>query len=247
MKTFKDYQFIITVLTAVVLYILVPSCKQLNDPDAPGKSDFQISAKYDSIRSYKNGGGIFVLKVSATSAFSGKVQLNIESDAALNAHLSKSEISNPDSVFDITIAPTSQADASLYSIKVTASSGSIVRTKEIKVRIYEWSENLEDATKKLLEFRPWILQYAKSYDTVFSVQDDVYSTYPETLVVEHYTYLTSKYEVRLCYHVMFPPDDWSMLWIRNRNNYEPEFVLRRNTDASINVKSVSDYPIMYGY
>ena len=48
---------------------------------------FEIEAKYSYIRSYPEGGGIFIIKMTPKNDFSGYVSLQINTDSNLNAQL----------------------------------------------------------------------------------------------------------------------------------------------------------------
>jgi hypothetical protein len=74
-----------------------------------------------------------------------------------------------------------------------------------------------------------------------------YLTYPMHLIVEHWTFLSTAWEVRLCRHIMIPPHDWSMILFRRLGTLEPVLAARRETDGSIHQIPVSEYPVLYGF
>lgn len=229
-----------------LLFYVITSCQTDKNPVVPDKGDYQLIAKYDSIRSYPKGGGIFVIKMVTDEDFSGIVQLRLESEPNLNATF-PAELKKTDSVFDITIAPTEKVTIGVHEINLISKHDGIEKTKTLKVHIYEWGENIENSNSKLDQFKDWIVKNQPGYSEIFSNPLDVYATYPQTLIVEHYTYLTEKHEVRLCYHVMIPPHDWSMLCIRDRKSYNPEACFKRDTEGEISAMEFSEYPILYGY
>jgi hypothetical protein len=222
-------------------------CNDKTTPIVVEEGDYQLVSKYDSIRSYPNGGGIFVLKMIPDENFSGKVDLQLNSDPRLNAIISRSLLEKTDSVFDITINPEQNLVPGVYVIKLITNHAGKQKSKEFKVVVFEWSENSEDANRKFVQFKSWIEHYSSVYKNIFTSYKEIYSTYPQTLIVEHYTFLFSEYEVRLCYHVMIPPYDWSKLCVRNRNKMNPELILVRETDGNIHEIPETDYPSLYGY
>ncbi len=72
-------------------------------------------------------------------------------------------------------------------------------------------------------------------------------TYPEILVVEHWTFLNPTWEMRMCFHVMIPPYDWSMLTIRSRGEWDFQFAAKRESDGTTYEIPVAEYPVMCGY
>ena len=211
------------------------------------RGNYTITSKYDTIRSYPGGGGIFVFKISPGTDFSGKVMLELKADKQLNASLQKDVLNEADTVCDIIIAPNEAISLEKYSIKLTASHGGVEKSKEFHVGIMDWTGNINDAIIKLNEFKTWISENYPDYAGLFDNARLIWSTYPQTLIVEHYTFLTDDYEVRICYHVMVPPSDWSMLSIRKRNSTEALFAAKRETGGIFHTMPVSDYPEMYGY
>ena len=245
-RLIKNSVCLLLVVTLFSAFLGV-GCQSDNNPVNPVDTDFGISAKYDSIRSYPGGGGIFVIKFLPSKVFTGKAQVRIEANSRFNAHLNKSELSSADSVFDVTISPSTSIETGIYYIKLIVTKNKSEISKILKVTVYDWGENIEDANQKFLQFKPWIDKNMSQLSTTFIEFNDTYSTYPQTLVVEHYTYISKDYEVRLCYHVMLPPDDWSMLSIRSRNNFIPDLALKRDTYGNIYPVKLTDYPVLYGY
>ena len=76
-----------------------------------------------------------------------------------------------------------------------------------------------------------------------------YCTYPQTIIVSHYTFLSENWEVRFCHHEMIPPDDWSMILIRQRGEIDAEVSYKEDSSINHSVYEipVSEYPILYGY
>lgn len=243
----KTFTFFSSLFFLVITSILTNGCTTKTTPIVPEEGDFQFVTKYDSIRSYPNGGGIFVLKMIPDQDFAGKINLELNSEVRLNAVLSKSLLEKNDSVFDITLHPDQNLAPGIYVIKLISDYAGKQKSKNLQVEVFEWGGNPEDAEIKFNQFKSWIEQNAPTFENIFTTQKDIYSTYPQTLIVEHYTYLYTEYEVRLCYHVMIPPYDWSKLCIRNRHKMNPELVLVRETNGNIHEIPANDYPYMYGY
>ncbi|MFA6569932.1 MAG: hypothetical protein WCT77_01710 [Bacteroidota bacterium] len=249
MKTQLTISSVLLLFLSSLFLSFISSCSSSNDPVDPVKDagDYTLTAKYDSVKTYPKGGGIFVIKMSPDNNFAGKVRLKIDANSALKAKLSKSELSSKDSVIDIILSPDENINYGSYPIKLIASHKGTERALEMNADIVQWGENINDALEKLYQFRTWIIDNKSQYQNIFDEYVNSYSTYPNILIVEHYTFITEKYEIRLCYHVMIPPYDWSKLWIRSRNKMEPELIVQRQTDGTIFNIPVTEYPIIFGY
>jgi hypothetical protein len=231
-------------------------------------SDFDIIPKYTYIRSYPNGGGIFIIYMKVDLDFSGFVILKLQADENLNAQLQHRILNKYKRTTEITIHPNDLVNITTYQIKLIAThiSPSIdpvsnhheiqslfITNSESKivfldVEMFPWSSgNLPDAIIKRDEFINWLAGGHPEFG-MFSAQDCfAYCTYPQILIVEHWTFLYDKWEMRICYHVMIPPYDWSILWLRNRGDVKPVFAAYRESDGTIFEIPVSEYPIFYGY
>ena len=53
--------------------------------------------------------------------------------------------------------------------------------------------------------------------------------------------------MRICYHVMISPYNWSMLWLRPWGKVDAIFAAKRESDGTTYEISISDYPTYYGY
>jgi hypothetical protein len=102
------------------------------------------------------------------------------------------------------------------------------------------------ATDKMNDFVTWLETEHPELGSFSARNWFVYGTYPQLLIVEHWTFLDEDWEMRVCYHVMIPPYDWSKILLRRRGEWEPLLAVHRETDGTIYEIPVEEYPIM-GY
>jgi hypothetical protein len=118
----------------------------------------------------------------------------------------------------------------------------------LEVEMFDWSsDNLPIAIIKRGELINWLENYHPEFGTFTGKDCYSYVTYPAHLIVEHWTFLYEDWELRICYHVMIPPYDWSMLWLRERGEFEALFAAKRESDGTTYEISIDEYPIFYGY
>ena len=117
-----------------------------------------------------------------------------------------------------------------------------------EVEMFNWnSGNLADAVIKRDEFIGWLEVEHPEFGIFSGENPFAYVTYPAHLIVEHWTFLYDQWEMRICYHVMIPPYNWSMLCLRPRGAFDTLFAAKREYDGTTYEIPVSEYPICYGY
>ena len=249
---------------------------------------FEIESKYSYIRSYPNGGGIFITYMTPKKGFSGYVSLKINADNNLNAKLDRETLDKQSQVAEITIQPNEFIELKTYEIVFTATyfknslheaifncisnireSGLFylisflfdrfniesvferlfnIKKIVLEVEIFDWSSaNLPDVIIKRDELIDWVEASHPEFGTFSSENCFAYITYPAHLIVEHWTFLYEKWELRICYHVMIPPYNWSMLWLRPRGEVDPIFAAKKESDGTTYEMPISEYPTFYGY
>ena len=118
----------------------------------------------------------------------------------------------------------------------------------LEVEVFDWSSgNIGDAVIKRDEFLSWLASEFPEYDGFSDASLVAYVTYPEIFIVEHWTFLYEEWEMRICYHVMIPPHDWSQLCLRRRGQLEPLLAAYCESDGLIYEIPIYEYPILFGY
>jgi hypothetical protein len=213
------------------------------DPDIPDAGRFTISARHDLIRSYPEGGGIFLVRVAPADALPEEISLSIKADAALNARIDLNELNRPSGMAEITIRPEQSTDIEVYPIMVYATRLNTTRTVRLNVEMINWpSGDPQPAMDKRDQFVAWLEAEHPEFGRFSGREWFPYMTYPGILVVEHWTFLDQDWEMRICFHVMIPPYDWSMILLRPRGEWDPIFAARRESDGTIHEIPISDYP-----
>jgi len=174
--------------------------------------------------------------------------LKLECDPALTPVLSTTTATGSDSTVEVVFAPVSTITPGRYPVTLVATHGNKERRIGLHVDVLEWEPVIADESlAKRDEFRDRLVAKNAAYAEIFRTPIRLYCTYPQVLIVEHYTELTEQYECRFCFHVMVPPHDWSMMRIRQRRAASPDLVLRRESDGTIHELPAEDYPTLFGY
>jgi hypothetical protein len=210
---------------------------------------FTIKAKFSYIKSNPNGGGVFIIKLIPRYDFSDNVSLLIDSDELLNPQLTQCFLNENISVSELELRPDRLILPGIYNITLIASNNKISHEISLKVEIINITTS--EPSIQILEKRDEFIEYLHSeYPDMgnFSNQDWYsYMTYPGIIVVEHWTFLSREYEMRMCYHATIPPHNWSKIRLRPRGDWNPIFAAVIEFDGRTYEIPVSEYPIMFGY
>jgi hypothetical protein len=227
-----------------LIVVLIVSCT--NDKnDTP----FRLEVAYDSIRSCPDCGGIFIIALTDSLTFTGNADLSLEAATPLNASMTRTTITRESPVTELVIEPAADIAIGDYEINLTASNEVYDTTLSLFVTVYDWSDEIsEDPLGKMDEYIAWLEENYPGLNITADTEWDAYPTYPQILIVEHFTFLNDEFEFRICKHAMIPPYDWSMIRIRNRNEVTAFLAARQDsTGGDFYTIPVEEYPLMMGY
>jgi hypothetical protein len=233
------------ILVLIFFVAILLSCSKDNN----SSSTFVLRSEFDTIRSCPNGGGIFIVGLVDTASNIGHVNLSIEALSGLNASCTRSVLNEEFPVAEIVIKPEEEISIEDHKITVRAANSTYDTTFYLTVSIYDWSAEIgEDILLKKNEFDSWLQNEFPDLTITPGMEWEAYPTYPQILIVEHYTFLNNTYEYRICKHAMIPPYDWSMIRLRKRNEAEPLFAAKQDsTGGTMYQIPVDEYPEMFGY
>lgn len=210
---------------------------------------FKLEPVYDSIRSCPSCGGVFIISLSDNLSGSENIQLSVEASSDLNTSLTKTVINKESPITEVVIKPNENIQTGNYIIKLNAFDEDYNTTINLFVTVYDWSSEInENSLNKKEEYISWLQDNFPELEINPASQWFAYPTYPQILIVEHYTFLNDKYEFRICLHAMIPPDDWSMIRLRKRNKINPFLAVRQDsTGGEYYQIPVEDYPVITNY
>jgi hypothetical protein len=210
--------------------------------------NFTLTAKYSYVRSYPDGGGVFILSLTPGAGFTGTVDLAVEADPVLNAQLSRPVLDARRRIAELTIRPAAGVEHRMYAVEVVASQGAAVQSVPLQVEVFSWgSGSLPEMLPRRDAMIAWLESAHPELGPISGADWYPYMTYPEILIVEHWTFLSPEWELRMAYHVMMPPDDWTLVEIRRRGELDFRLAAKREGDGTTYEIPLSDYPTFFGY
>ncbi len=209
---------------------------------------YTLSSRYTHIRSYPGGGGIFTPYIVPDGDFRGTVRLALQCDPALHARINRTFLDTRHRDAEIIIEPEAGLSVDSCVITLLATHDGTTKTLPLRITMYHWSHGDPGEEMALLDsFLDWQRRVHPELSSTATGPWRRWLTYPEHLIVEHWTLLNPYWEIRLCRHVMVPPDDWSMILMRPLGMLTPLLAAYRDSDGSIQEIPVSEYPVFYGY
>jgi hypothetical protein len=218
------------------------------DPYDIDRLEFNIDTKYSKIRSYRGGGGVFIVSLASGHAESDDVSLFLESCDELRARIDIRPQGSQFEIAEISLRPEETINPAVYPITLYATDSKTTRAVELTVDLINWPPaNAETAEIKRDEFVEWLEAEHPELGEFSGRQWFPYLTYPGILVVEHWTFLDPDWEMRICFHVMIPPYDWSMLLLRPRGQWDPILAAMRESDGTTYEIRIDEYPEFFSY
>jgi len=209
---------------------------------------FVIEPKYTFITSYREGGGVFLLSLICGDEFSGNVSLSVDAPEELHASLFSNVINTSCPVAEVIVQPDNTTVDGDYVVTVEATNGQQSRYVHLKVNISYWySGDPWYAIIKFEEFLPWLEQNHPEVGDLSLEDWWIYQTYTHILIVEHWTFLSDNWEVRLKIHATIPPHNWTKLWIRPRGVLMGLFAVKREYNGTTYEILIEEFSWKYGY
>jgi hypothetical protein len=122
----------------------------------------------------------------------------------------------PGVVGEVSVTPDPVVTEADLAVTITASRAGIERQERRTLHVTPGEDTLlAEATTHLSQFTGWLMdeqpQLGIGPGTVWEGTPGSW-----VLVVNHYLFFSEDWEIGLAWHVMIPPDDWSMIYLRHR-------------------------------
>jgi len=240
-----------SLLKLIIILKIFYGCTNPTDNEKKA-GEFEIQTKYSKIRSCNSGGGIFIVYLEPGYDIEGRVELTVFGEDSMNIDLNRNYLDKNNLVAELTIKPNfiEIEDTQIHEILITAKNKTTSKSILLEVEMCIWDGAIsQESLDRFNNMIDLVLKQNKKYEFLKNEAFTSYCTYPQILIVSHYTFLSENWEVRFCHHVMIPPHDWSMIRIRKRGEIESEISYKKNSsiDDYVYEIPISEYPILYGY
>ena len=244
----KVHTVLLVGLILVSLTAVFSGCSDDDDPltSYPQGDGFRLEVRYDSVRVAPGGDCLLPLRIIPEVDLSGNVDLTVWCEQSVNIGLTDRSINVFHPVSEMRIRPDLDCDTLSYRLVIRGVHGSDTLLDSCRVRVVQWDPQVPvEALGKRDELLEWVKATYPDLENWDTVSWEAFRTYPQILVVEHVTFLTSEWEIRICYHVTIPPNDWSYICLRRRSEWETMLAARRESDGTVHEVPVSEYPDLW--
>ncbi len=216
----------------VVLSIALAACGSGSSPGAspsdtatpippspsPGSSAFNLIVVPTTFTGLIHSGANVVLLVTVDGQPSdGPVAIAASVEGA-QAKVEPAQLV-PGAVAEVTVtglACPSVCDQAKAEVRIVATRGSVSRTETREMTLTAEVNQLEqEARAHLAPFVEWLAKQRPDLGISASTQWESVPA-PWVLIVEHHLFFSKDWELDISWHVMIPPDDWSMIVLRHR-------------------------------
>ncbi|MEX1208749.1 MAG: hypothetical protein WEE36_09165 [Acidimicrobiia bacterium] len=130
-------------------------------------------------------------------------------------------------VAEIVINAEPTADDRPITIEVTATRGKELKSASWQTTVFAVEDDRGPYARELLAlFTAWLADNEPDLGITPTTEFSGAMTSPELLVVSHYAFVSDEWELRLSWHIMVPPDDWSEITLRARDELLPTVAYR---------------------
>jgi hypothetical protein len=212
------------VLTTLASLAIIIAAACGDDDDAGGPFELVVSPEFIQ-GLYGDIPNTALVTIEDEAGSSGEVTLEATSDD-LEMSIEPSTIEDGE-VAELTITSEPVTDDREVTVTVTATRGDEERTVTKNVVVRPGTDDLGPMANEILDlFLPWLEENQPEFGLGPDTEFEGRIVAPGLLIVSHYAFFTDEYEVGVAWHITIPPDDWSDLYIRPRDELTPTAAFR---------------------
>jgi len=200
------------------------------------------------MKSYRGGGGLFILSMEPGDNFGGDVQLTLDANQALNAKLTTDLLSLDTKVAEVEIYPDSTISIGAEIIKVFSEHADVADTLELEVEIVE-PEIVEPDSMSIGRYAiklhdEFVLFVKETYPELGITTGQDWFNYNQHPIVLYgtpgkWTFLNQTWDMTVYWTVWPKMPVWFLL--RKRGESEPVFAAFKNMDVTIHEIPVDEF------
>lgn len=130
-------------------------------------------------------------------------------------------------VAEVTVVPDPTDEESQLTVVVSATRDGVLGEVKREFTVVPWPDDREAQAREILGmFLGWLADNRPELGLGPDSELSGSFTAPLLLVVSHYTFYNEEWEIGLSWHVMVPPDDFSEIYLRPRDELQPTIAFR---------------------
>lgn len=170
-------------------------------------------------------GADLVLLVALAEGEPGSVDLEAEVTGA-EVRIDPATIAGTE-VAEVTVVPDPTDEERQLTVVVSATRNGATGEVTREFTVVAWPDDREPQAREILAmFLEWLADNRPELGLGPDTDLSGSFTAPLLLVVSHYTFYDEEWEIGLSWHVMVPPDDFSEIYLRPRDELQPTLAFR---------------------
>ena len=200
------------------------------------QENIQVEFIPNQIKTYPNHTAWLLLDIKTKNEdLMSILSLNIDTNSSIDLELEIWDNSPLSKVVEVFLYPNITHLHTVIEIKVNVSSGHIFKINQAFVRVIDWTLEIPP---EILAMRDEFVNYLSTNYTYFGINESTVweglGSAPQILVVEHYLFRSTYWEMELARHATIAPHDWVEIYLRPRSSLFPNWSGQISSWSSIN-------------
>jgi hypothetical protein len=130
-------------------------------------------------------------------------------------------------VAEVWVVAPDVTDETPFELTIDATRAGVTHSTSRTTSVFPWEDDRAEYAQTLLNlFTGWLEQHRPELGVTRSTQLSGSFVAPGLLVVSHYMFVGTEWEIGLSWHVMIAPDDWAEIYLRPRSALAPSLAFR---------------------
>ncbi|MBD3189253.1 MAG: hypothetical protein GF308_01340 [Candidatus Heimdallarchaeota archaeon] len=212
----------LTILSVIVLALLSVSGVLLGVFQPWNSNELIIDYSHNEIFSYPGQTAWLVADIrwsNYQSPIDGTIAVSTSHIIDFNFEVWSNDYSKTVEIF---LFPNETHLGDIISVQLSVTTSSEFITRNATIEVVNWSSVIIPEVSQMLHcFTDYLLENHSSYSLGENASLTFMGIIPQFLVVEHYLFRSTSWELTLSRHVTHSPDDWVKIYLRARNAIQP--------------------------
>lgn len=214
-----------SLIALFVIILLAASSVFIYYDMLPNHSQFSLNVTPDALKGDAIAGQLVVFLVSITDegisgqyARSSNVSLSVSANSSA-IFVEPRSIISPGQVAEVEVIPDVLSVGNNVTVAITAERDGFSQTRLINFTVAQGEDSRREYASQLRDvFVQWLQDNYPQFGITNQTQWQGTIVSPVWLVVSHYLFFSTNWEMHVYWHVMIPPYDWARIDLRQRFN-----------------------------
>ncbi len=221
----RNKKFLIVIILGIsVIVASIPLIIIINSWNQK-KENLQVEFIPNQIKSYPNHTAWLLLDIKTkNNDLMSNLSLHVHANSSIDMELEIWDNSHLSKVVEVFLYPNITHLNSVIEIEANITSGDFSKINYAYVRVIDWTVEI---TPEIITMRDEFVNYLSTNHTNFKINEstiwDDLGSAAQILVVEHYLFRSTHWEMELARHATIAPHDWVKIYLRPRSSLFPNW------------------------